>query len=113
MIVEARNGRDGSAYRAPIGWMPVALALAATALLAGYLATGPHGPNIVMENGIARQDESTVARIWQLLMLGQLPFIVAFAAIWLPKDPARALRLLALQVLAFAGSAAPLLLLEA
>ena len=51
--------QDGpSAFRAPSGWIPVVLALAAIALLAGYLVTGPHEPNIVIENGVARQDET-------------------------------------------------------
>ena len=104
--------RGRSAYRAASGWIPVALALAALALLAGYLATGPHAPYMVVENGVAREDESAVARIWQLLMLAQLPFILWFAANWLPKDTRRALVMLALQGALFVAAALPVYLLE-
>jgi hypothetical protein len=108
----AMTSGNGSAFRAPSGWIPVALAVAATLLLAGYLATGPHEPNIVVENGIGRQDETAAARIWQLLMLAQLPFVLYFAAVWLPKDRARAARMLAIQGAAFVAAALPVVLLE-
>jgi hypothetical protein len=101
-----------SAFRAPSGWIPVILALAAIALLAGYLVTGPHEPNIVIENGVAREDESAAARIWQLLMLGQLPFILWFAVSWLPRDSRRALAILAIQGTVFVAAALPVFLLE-
>jgi len=103
----------GSALRAPSAWIPLVLAGGATALLAGYLMTGPHEPTMVIENGIARPDESATARLWQLLMLGQLPFILYFAAVWLPKDRKRAAALLAVQGAAFVAAALPVILLEA
>jgi hypothetical protein len=103
---------NGSAFRAPSAWIPLALAAAAIALLAGYLATGPHEPNIVIEHGIAREDETAAARIWQLLMLLQVPAVAVFAARWLPKDPRRALAMLALQGAAFVAAALPVFLLE-
>ena len=103
---------NGSAFRAPSGWIPVVLALAAIALLASYLITGPHEPYMVVENGVAREDESGAARIWQLLMLAQLPFILWFAANWLPRDTRRALAMLVLQGTAFVAAALPVYLLE-
>ena len=106
------NDGNGSAFRAPSGWIPVILAAAAFSLFAAYLATGPHEPNTVIEHGVARKDETVVARIWQLLMLGQVPFILYFAAVWLPKDLRRALRMLALQGTAFVATALPVILLE-
>lgn len=106
-------GRDNSAFRAPSGWIPIALAAAATALLAGYVLTGPHEPNIVVEGGVARRDEAAAARVWQLLMLGQIPFIIVFATVWLPKDLRRALAMLALQAAAFVAAVLPVLILEA
>ena len=106
------NGPHGSAFRAPSGWVSPALAAAALALLAGYLATGPHEPNIVVENGVPRQDETATARIWQMLMLLQLPAIAVFAVRWLPKDPPRALAMVAVQGLAFIAAALPVVLLE-
>ena len=111
MTAMSSNSGNGSAFRAPSGWIPVALALAAIALLAGYLVTGPHEPYVVVENGIPREDETAAARIWQLLMLGQLPFILYFAAAWLPKDTRRAFVMLAIQGAAFVAAALPVYLL--
>jgi hypothetical protein len=105
------SGRS-SAFRAISGWIPVGLALAAIGLLVGYLATGPHAPYMVVEHGVAREDEGAIAHTWQLLMLAQLPFMLWFAANWLPKDPRRALALLALQGALFFAAALPVYLLE-
>ena len=102
----------GSAFRAKSAWIPVALAGAAIALLAGYFLTGPHAPSIVVENGVAREDESSAARLWQLLMLLQVPCVLYFAAWWLPKDPKRALAMLGIQGFAFVAAALPVVLLE-
>ena len=52
------------------------MSAAALALLIGYVMTGPHAPNLVIENGVARQDEGTAAHLWQLLMGLQLPVIL-------------------------------------
>lgn len=104
--------RSGSPFRAPSAWIPIALAGAATALLAGYLLTGPHEPHMVLENGVARPDESGTARLWQLLMLLQVPSALFIAAWWLPRDPKRTLAMLALQGAAFLAAAAPVILLE-
>jgi len=103
---------SGSPFRARSAWVPIILAGAATAVLAGHLLTGPHEPNIVIENGIARQDESGTARLWQLLMLLQVPCALYFAAWWLPKDPKRALAMLGIQGFAFVAAALPVVLLE-
>ena len=101
-----------SAFRAKSAWIPIALAGTAIALLAGALLTGPHAPNIVIENGISREDEGALAHLWQLLMLLQVPCVLFFAAWWLPRDPKRALAMLALQGLAFVAAAMPVWLLE-
>ena len=101
-----------SPFRAPSAWVPLLLAGSAVALLAGYLLTGPHAPNIVVEDGIAREDESTAARTWQLLMLLQLPAIGWFAVRWLPRAPQPAAVILGLQVLSFVAAALPVFLLE-
>jgi hypothetical protein len=106
------ENQPGSPFRAPSAWIPVALAGAAIALLAGYLLTGPHEPTIVVENGVAREDESGTARLWQLLMLLQVPCVLYFAAWWLPRDPKRALAMLGIQGFAFVAAAAPVVLLE-
>ena len=102
---------NGSAFRAPSAWIPVALALAAIALLGGYFVTGPHEPYMVVENGVAREDEGAIAHTWQLLMLAQLPCVLWFAVNWLPKDTKRALVMLAIQGTLFFAAALPVYLL--
>ncbi len=101
-----------SPFRSRSGWIPLLMSAAAIALLAGYLATGPHEPTMVIENGIARPDEGPVARLWQLRMGLQLPVILLFAVKWLPRDPRRTAAMLALQGLAFVAAALPVFLLE-
>ena len=107
---------DAAANRSPVrslsGWLPLVLAGAALALLAGYLVTGPHELYMVVENGVARPDESATARAWQVLMLLQLPAILVFAVKWLPHDPRRAAMMIGLQGLAFIAAALPVALLE-
>ena len=103
---------SASPFRAVSGWIPVILAGAAIMLLAGYLLTGPHEPNLVVENGVTREDEGTAARLWQILMVLQLSAIMVFAVRWLPRDPRRTTVMLAVQGLAFAAAALPVFLLE-
>jgi len=111
MAVKLEREPD-SPFLGSSAWVPVALAGAAIALLAGYLLTGPHAPYIVVENGIPRHDEGGAARLWQMLMVLQVPCALYFAAWWLPRDPKRALGMLALQGLAFVAGALPVILLE-
>jgi hypothetical protein len=101
-----------SAFRATSAWVPIGLAAAAIALLVGYLVTGPHAPNIVVEHGVPREDEGVAAHLWQLLMGLQVMGIVAFAALWLPRDPRRAVLMLGLQAVAMGLAALPVYLLE-
>jgi hypothetical protein len=111
-MTAAMGNRPRSPFRATSAWVPVALSGAAIALLAGYLLTGPHAPTVVVENGIAWPDESVTARLWQLLMLLQVPCALYFAAWWLPKDPKRTLAMLGIQGFAFVVAALPMVLLE-
>ncbi|KRA83517.1 hypothetical protein ASD76_05610 [Altererythrobacter sp. Root672] len=85
---------------------------AATCLLVTYLATGPHEPYMVVENGVARPDESTTARLWQLLMLLQLPLIGWFGVRWFQRDPKGTVTMIAIQALAIVAAAMPVFLLE-
>ncbi|MEO6389290.1 MAG: hypothetical protein ABIT16_11380 [Croceibacterium sp.] len=113
-MVQTSSGLSGqpNPFRAVSGWIPLALAATALALLGGYLLTGPHTPNLVIEHGVTREDESAVARLWQLLMLAQMLAIAIFAAIWLPKNPRAAGLMMGLQAIAFALAALPVYLLE-
>ena len=103
---------ERSAFRATTAWIPIGFAAAAIALLVGYLVTGPHAPNIVVENGVSREDEGVAAHLWQLLMALQVMGIAAFAVLWLPRDPRRAVLMLALQVVAMGLAALPVYLME-
>jgi hypothetical protein len=92
-----------SALRQPTAILPIAMSLAALAVIAGHIAV----------SGIARQaDEGTAAHLWQLLMAGQLPVIALFAVMWLPRAPRQALLVLALQLAAGIAAAAPVFLLN-
>ena len=78
------------------------MSLTALVLVVGHIATV----------GIAREtDEGTAAHLWQLLMVGQMPFISLFAFNWVPRRPRQALQVLALQVAAGVAAAAPVFLL--
>ena len=62
--------------------------------------------------GITREsDEGTPAHIFQLLMVGQLPFIAYHAVAWLPRSIAKATRVLVLQLFAASAAVAAVLFL--
>ncbi len=89
-------------FRKPSAFIPVAMSLAALLTLAFHLAVF----------GIARQpDEGTAAHLWQLLMVGQVPFIAVFALTWVPTSPKLGVRVLALQLVAALTAVAPVVLL--
>ena len=87
-----------SPLKQPSALLPIAMSVAALALVLGHIAIF----------GVAREaDEGTAAHLWQLLMAGQAPVIAYFALKWLPRDPGRAWRVLALQVVAALAACAP------
>jgi len=96
-----------SLLRKPSAFVPLLMSAAALALIIGYVVTGPHEPNLVVENGVTRQDEGAAAHLWQLLMGLQLPVILYFAAKWLPRDPKAALTVLGVQFIAGLAAAFP------
>jgi hypothetical protein len=58
--------------------------------------------------GIAPQpDEGASAHIWQLLMAGQVPVVIFFAAKWLPQSPKPTLVMFVVQFAAACAAAAP------
>jgi len=95
---------DISTLRRPSAWTPIAMSLAALALVLGYLAL----------YGIPRRgaDEGSTAHTWQLLMAGQLPVIAYFVLRWLPQDPRKSVPILLLQVVAAVAALAPVYLLR-
>jgi hypothetical protein len=86
----------------PSAFLPPVMSLAALGTVAIHVAFF----------GIARQaDEGTAAHIWQLLMAAQIPIIAFFAIRWLPRQPRRALAVLAIQGAAMLSALAPVYLL--
>lgn len=89
--------------RRPSALVPVAMSIAACALVIGYVALF----------GAAREaDEGAAAHVWQLLVAGQLPLIAWFALRWLPRAPRSAIVVLAVQAAALVAAAAPVYLLD-
>ncbi|HYU63344.1 MAG TPA: hypothetical protein VEN12_06135 [Verrucomicrobiae bacterium] len=87
----------------PSALVPLAMSLAALSLVLGHVAL----------YGAAREpDEGAAAHVWQLLMAGQIPVIAFFALTWLPRTPRQAGVILALQVAAALGAAAPVFILR-
>jgi hypothetical protein len=90
-------------FRKPSAFLPVALSLAALAVVLVHIAVF----------GTAREaDEGAAAHLWQLLMAAQLPFLVFFAIRWLPLDPKPALLVMAFQTGAIVAALAPVYLLH-
>jgi hypothetical protein len=87
----------------PSAFLPIAMSLAALAIVLGYLAA--HGP-------APQSDEGAAAHIWQLLMAGQIPIAVFFAVRWVPQRPRQAAGILLLQGIAAAAAMAPVFLLH-
>ena len=82
----------------PGAWLPVAMSVAALAIVLGHIAI----------SGAAREvDEGTAAHLWQLLMAAQVPAVAFFALKWFPRAPGEAVRVVALQVVAALAACAP------
>lgn len=94
---------DPTLLTKPSAYLPIAMSIAALALVGGYLAL----------YGIARGgDEGAVAHTWQLLMGGQLPLIAYFVVRWLREAPRQAAGVLVLQMTAGIAALAPVYLLH-
>ncbi len=89
---------NASPMKQPSALIPMAMSLAALALVVGHIAAF----------GVIREaDEGAAAHLWQLLMAGQVPVVAYFALKWLPRAPGQALRVLALQCVAALAACAP------
>jgi hypothetical protein len=94
---------EGSLFRKASAWIPIAMSLSALTFLLIYAAifgTRYHA------------DERWPARIFQLVMLAELPIAAFFAVKWLPKQPRQSLIVLAAQAIAWIIPIATVLLLE-
>ena len=76
-----------SLLKQPSAWLPLAMSLAALALVLGHAAV----------YGVVHEvDEGAAAHVWQILMAAQLPIVAYFLLQWLPKQPRESLQVLAL-----------------
>ena len=87
----------------PSAFLPVAMSTVALTTVLSFLAL--HGPS-------PQADEGAAAHIWQLLMAGQVPFVLFFAFKWVPQSPRQAVPILALQIGAALAAMAPVFLLR-
>ena len=94
---------DTSLLKRPTAVLPIAMSLAALALVIGYAA---------IVGVIHHTDEGAPARLFQLLLLAQLPIMAMFAIRWLPRAPKQALLVLGIQLLAATLAVGTVLLLE-
>ena len=97
------NSENSSLFKQPDAWIPLLMSLAALAMILGYLA---------IFGIVQNEDEGTPARIFQLIMLAQLPIAGYFAIRWLPKQPKQSLVVLALQAIAWIIPIATIMWLE-
>ena len=99
----ARTLRTTDLLRRAGAWVPLAISLAALAVVLVHIALF----------GTAREpDEGLTAHIFQLLMVVQLPVVAVFAIQWLPHASRAALQVLALQVVAALVALAPVFYLS-
>ena len=63
--------------------------------------------HIAIFGAVREPDEGTAAHVWQLLMAGQMPVVLYFAARRLPQAPGPALTVLALQAVAILAACGP------
>jgi hypothetical protein len=88
------NSENNSLLKQPSAWLPLVMSFAALAMILFYVAI----------NGFASSgngDEGTPARIFQLIMVAQLPIAGSFAIKWLHRQPKQALMVLMLQAVAW------------
>jgi len=86
------NSENQSLFREPTAWLPFAMSFVALAMIVVYVA---------IFGIVQNEDEGTPARIFQLIMLAQLPIAGFFAIKWLPKQPKQSLIVLVLQAVAW------------
>ena len=92
-----------SLLRRPSAFLPIVMSLGALAAVLLFLAS--HGP-------APQADEGAAAHIWQLLMAGQIPFVLFFTVKWVPQTPRRAMPILIVQGLAALAAVSPVFLLH-
>jgi hypothetical protein len=102
-IAQLEVPMNASLIKLPSAWVPIALSLAALALVLGSVA---------IFGVVHEADEGTGAHIFQLLLAAQVPIVAFFALKWLFRAPREALLVLALQVGAALAAMAPVYFLK-
>jgi len=92
-----------SMIKQPSAFLPLVMSFVALAMVLGHVA---------MFGVVREADEGTVAHIFQLLIIVQVPIAAFFAIKWLPRTPKQALCILALQVGAALAALAPVFFLN-
>jgi hypothetical protein len=98
-----KNSENISLLKQPSAWIPLAMSLAALTLVWGFVA---------FFGIVHHSDEGIAARIFQLIMVLQLPMSAYFAFTWLPQRPIQSLLVLALQAGAWLAAIGTVIWLE-
>ena len=86
------NPDNQSLFKKPTAWIPLAMSFVALAMILGYVAMFG-----IVHNG----DEGAPARIFQLIMVAQLPIVAFFGLSWIAKKPKETLIVLVVQAIAW------------
>jgi hypothetical protein len=114
-IIPTRGGKMGqdtnsfgAMMRRPSAYLPVAMSLAALAMVLGAVAVGlARGGHIVRD-----PDEGSVAHLFQILMTVQWPITLFFVVKWLRRAPRQTLGVLGLQAAAWLAGCVPVYFLH-
>lgn len=98
------NSENSSLFKQPSAWIPLVMSLTAFTMILAYLATF----GLMTGTG----DEGAPARIFQIIMLAEIPIGAYFAFRWLPQRPKQALLVLTLQAVAWIIPVATIIWLE-
>src|SRR5690606_40545772 len=82
-----------SVLKHPSAWIPFVMSFIALTFLLSYVAV------FGLASGSPDGDEGAPARIFQLIMLGQVPVVAYFALVHLPKKTFQTMIVLALQAI--------------
>lgn len=99
---DATSLRITTLFRKPSAFLPVAMSMVAFALVLAYVA---------MVGSKPQADEGTVAHVWQLLMVGQLPLIAYWGIRWVPPAPRPGLIVLSIHLTCALVAVTPVLVL--
>ena len=95
-----------SLFRKTSAWLPLAMSAAGIALVLVYISV------VGIAEPQAATDEGAAARLFQLLIIGQVPIIAYFALRWMAKVPRQGLTVLALQCAAILAALGLIFFLE-